>query len=114
MCTSACWSHDIITGRAQWSRGMYQILGLPAGCGFPPAGFGLSLYSPASRRVLLAVMADVYSRPNGHYDLPLTIRHGSGKYIPVRITARVACIDGVPALVTGHLYIRALEATGTA
>jgi len=99
------WSYDIESGLSTWSPGLYRLLGLPVGDGHPPAGFGLSRYSPESLAVMRTVSAAAEAQDGGSYDVPLYMRHESGHYIPVRVIGRVTSINGVPAVVIGTVQL---------
>ena len=85
---------------------MYEILGLPIGDGHPPKGFGLALYTPDSRERITAAMAEACQYDGGRIDLDLSIRHGAGHYVPVRVQGIVRFLNGQPAYLDGTMTER--------
>jgi len=77
------WEHDLVTGQAAWTRGTYEIVGIPLGP-VPGPNEHLDYYPPRDR----AVLEEAYQRAvqtGEPFDLELQCTTASGKVFWARV-----------------------------
>jgi PAS domain S-box-containing protein len=87
------WEHDLLTGQATWTRGLYEIFEIEPGSPVPGPGEHLNYYPPDDRAILMAAYQRAVETGES-FDIELHCHTALGRIVWARVMGRPTIRDG--------------------